>query len=315
MSQGHPEFAAMLQAGVAQRFPVGDVTARRNAFEPMAAMNDAAKAASPVLESSITFRIHHAQSPGGHQVPILHYRRKDADTTAGPSPAVVNMHPGGLIAGSAARMDAGIRGHVLETGVPFFDVEYRLAPEHPYPAPQEDSWAALRWVLDHAAELGVDPDRVALMGTSAGGCLAAGLAVRAAREGLPVARLILNCPMLDDRTAVGEEGVLYTWTPEDNVTAWDAVLGKERAWKEGPVPAVPARVEDLRGLTRTFIQITGGDLFLGETLRFAELLLRHGVDVELCTYAGVPHGFEAVLPDCEVACRAREDRNRAIRGI
>ncbi|KAH7024758.1 Alpha/Beta hydrolase protein [Microdochium trichocladiopsis] len=316
-----PEFAAMLE-GMSKHppLPVGDAMARRQAMDPMmAAIDKARKAASPELDERITLRTHLVPRPDdGHKVPVLHYALKDAEPGQPLTAGIVNVHGGGFIFGSAHFLDSGVRRHVLETGVPIFDVEYRLAPENPYPVPHEDAWAALVWVHAHAADFGVDPKRIALMGDSAGGCIAAALALHAVTQGLEIAKLILVCPMLDDRTgrdlSIDTSG--YTWKPEDNITAWDAVLGGAAPEvKSGMIPAVTARVAELGGMPPTLLQIGGCDLFLDEGLAFGTALARQGAEVEMITYAGSPHGFEDIIPTSPASIRARQDRCRVIRGL
>ena len=174
-------------------------------------------------------------------------------------------------------------------------VDYRLSPETAHPGPVEDCYSGLKWLYDNAAELGVDPARIAVKGESAGGGLAAGLALLARDRGeVPVAYQCLTYPMIDDRPEqerhdyVGE----FVWTRESNHFGWQSLLGCEPG-SEGVSPyAAAARADDLTGLPATFIATASLDLFLEENLEFARRLTRAGVPMELHVYPGAFHGFQ-----------------------
>ena len=144
-------------------------------------------------------------------------------------PAVVFLHGGGMILGSVAMYDRLVAGYVAGSGVPFLSVDYRVAPEHPHPTPVEDCFAGLQWLVEHTDELRVDPARVAVMGDSAGGGLAAGVVLLARDRGVPVARQILVYPMLDDRTTTADPELapFAAWSYDDNYTGWHALLGDD----------------------------------------------------------------------------------------
>ena len=186
--------------------------------------------------------------PGDADVRVRVHRPKG---TAGPLPCVYSMHGGGYVIGSYA-----IDGPLLDQLCPKLDfvgvsVDYRLAPETPYPGPLEDCYAGLRWIGEHAQELGIDPDRIGVMGISAGGGLAAALALLARDRGGPqVAFQLLDSPMLDDRqvTPSSRQAGLPVWSRESNGFGWRSYLGDLYGRADVPYTAAPARAEDLSGL-------------------------------------------------------------------
>ncbi len=200
-----------------------------------------------------------------------------------------------------ALYDTAVRDYVATSGVPMLVVDYRVAPEHPHPTPVEDCYAALVWLAENAGELGVDPARIAVMGDSAGGGLAAGVCLLARDRGGPaVAQQLLIYPMLDDRPATPDPQLLpfLTWTYDDNVTGWGALLG-EGAGTDAVSPyAAPARADDLAGLPDTYIDVGDLDIFRDEDITYARRLADAGVPTELHVYPGCPHAFEALARRC-----------------
>jgi acetyl esterase/lipase len=197
-------------------------------------------------------------------------------------------------------------------------VDYRVAPEHPDLTPVEDCYAALVWLNEHASELGIDPDRVAVMGDSAGGGLAAGVCLMARDRGGPaVAQQLLIYPMLDDHPAAPNPQLLpfLTWSYDDNVTGWAALLG-DKAGSDAVSPyAAPARAEHLSGLPDTYIDVGDLDIFRNEDIVYARRLADAGVPTELHVYPGCPHAFEALAPNAAVSQRVIGDRVRRLRGL
>jgi acetyl esterase/lipase len=214
--------------------------------------------------------------------------------------------------------DSVVRGYVAASGVPMLVVDYRVAPEFPYPVPVEDCYAALLWLIDHAGELGVDPARVAVMGDSAGGGLVAGVCLLDRDRGGPdVAQQLLIYPMLDDRSRapVPELSSFLTWTYDDNVTGWSALL-PDAAGTETVAPyAAPARATDLSGLPPTYIDVGDLDLFRAEDVCYASRLADAGVPTELHVHPGCPHAFDAMAPSASVTQRAIADRVRRLRSL
>jgi acetyl esterase/lipase len=262
----------------------------------------------------VTVAEHSATAPDGTTLPLRWYSAEGA--AAGP--AVLYVHGGGMILGDLDMYDPLIRAFVAESGVPALAVEYRLAPEHPHPVPVEDCYAALLWLADHAGQLGIDPARIAVMGDSAGGGLAAGVALIARDRGGPaLARQILIYPMLDDRTTTPDESLLpfLGWTYEDNVTGWGALLGARAGGDEVPAYAAPARSQDLSGLPPTYVDVGTLDIFCDEDVEYARRIAATGTPVELHVHPGVPHGAEVVAPEAGVSRRIRADRIRVLRSL
>ncbi|MFI5588412.1 alpha/beta hydrolase [Amycolatopsis sp. NPDC051758] len=286
---------------------VGDVATRRIALEAMMAET----AALQPTPADVTTTDFHAVARDGTKV-LLRWYAKDGAT---PGPAALYLHGGGMILGSVALYDAPIARYVSASGVPMLAVDYRLAPEHPDPTPVEDVYAGLRWLHDHAAELGVDPARIAVMGDSAGGGLAAGVTLLARdRGGPPVARQILVFPMLDDRTTTPDPELapFATWNYEDNATGWAALLGERAGGPDVSPYAAAARAADLSGLPPTYLEVGQLDIFRDEDLNYARRLGAAGVDVEFHLHPGVPHEFETFAWDTDVARRAVADRLRVL---
>lgn len=214
--------------------------------------------------------------------------------------------------------DLAVRDYVAASGVPMLVVDYRVAPEHPHPTPVEDCYAALRWLATNAASLGVDPARLAVMGDSAGGGLAAAVCLLARDRGGPaVAQQILIYPMLDDRAATPDCSLLpyLTWTYDDNVTGWGALLGADAGSESVSPYAAPARATDLSGLPDTYLDVGDLDIFRSEDISYATRLADAGVPTELHVYPGCPHAFEALAPSAGVSKRALSDRVRRLRSL
>ena len=230
----------------------------------------------------------------------------------GPHPAIYWIHGGGMIAGSVD-LDAAYCAELCRrTRSVVVAVDYRLAPEHPFPAPLDDVAAGLRWLSGSAAVLSVDPARIAVAGSSAGGGLAAALLLRNRDAGGPaIAFAYLMYPMLDasHTSASAREFVdIPTWNRAHSEFAWDCYLGTA-----GTDPhAVPALAGDLSGLPPTMIQVGELDLFRDEDITFASRLLQSGVPTELHVYPGAYHGFELNCPESAVGIQTLADRDHAL---
>lgn len=214
-----------------------------------------------------------------------------------PSGALLWIHGGGMVTGAAWVDHAFCNRLAHELGLLVVSVDYRLAPEHPFPAGAEDCFAALVWLHERAEQLGVDPERVGVAGASSGGGLAATVAQMAADRGVPLAFQGLVYPMLDDRTALREEhgtrGALV-WTPEKNRDAWGWYLGHLVREDESRPYAAPARRADLTGLAPAWVGVGDADLFFDEDVQYARRLDAAGVPVELVTVPGMPHAADMV---------------------
>jgi len=223
----------------------------------------------------------------------------------GPSACVYSIHGGGYVIGSRDMDDAKFDRWCQAFGVVGVSVEYRLAPETPYPGPLDDCYAGLQWTVDHAAELGIDPQRIGVHGVSAGGGLAAALALLVRDRGEIALRFqLLDCPMLDDRqtTASSQLDELAIWSRESNTFGWQAYLGELSGADDIPYHAAPARAIDLSGLPPTYICVGGADGFRDEDIEYALRLGQAGVPTELHVHPGAPHGVE-LFAGTEIAAR------------
>ncbi len=252
--------------------------------------------------------------PDAADVRVLVYRPKSAPC---PLPALLWIHGGGYVIGSADQDDAQVKSIVAQVGCAAVSVDYRLAPETPFPGPVEDCYAALAWLHAHAAELGVDPDRIAIGGASAGGGLAAGLGLLARDRGeVPLAFQLLIYPMLDDRTVSAADPHPYTgeyiWTADANRFGWSSLLGQEPGSTGVSPYAAAARAERLASLPPTYLSVGALDLFLEEDLEYARRLMREGVPTELHVYPGAFHGFN-MMAESQVARAFTRDSMDALR--
>jgi acetyl esterase/lipase len=309
-----PQVAAALArlaaAGEGVEPPVGDVVTRRRNAEGTFAFFDAQGA--PITD--VTAIDHATTAPDGADI-LLRWFVKDGGARG---PAVYYVHGGGMILGSLRLYDRLIREYVSKSGIPALAVDYRLAPEHPHPTPAEDCYAGLVWLAEHASQLGLDPARIAVMGDSAGGGLAAGTALIARdRSGPALARQILVYPMLDDRSTVPDPALepFVTWTYDDNLTGWGALLGADAGGEGVSAYAAPARADDLRALPATYIDVGELDIFRDEDITYARRIAETGTSVELHVHPGVPHAFEQYAASADVSRRAFADRLRVLRSF
>ena len=255
-------------------------------------------------------------SDDGTDVPVRWYTPPDHRPGTG-GPAVVYFHGGGMIMGSVNHYDRLVASYVADSGVPMLSVDYRLAPEYPHPTPVGDCYAAVRWIAAHAERIGVDPRRIAVMGDSGGGGLAAATALLAREGDLALAKQILIYPMLDDRnTTPDPELVAFAgWTYDNNYTGWHALLGESIGTTEVPPTAAPARAKDLSNLPSAYIEVGELDIFRNESMEYARRLALGGTSVELHVHPGCPHGFDRVAPTAPVVERSRGDRMRVLRSL
>lgn len=209
-------------------------------------------------------------------------------------PALLWIHGGGMVMGCAAQDDRLCLQLAREAGIVVASVEYRLAPEHPFPTPLDDCYRALRWL---AGQPHVDAARIAVGGASAGGGLAAGLALMAKERGeIAVAAQVLSYPMLDDRTTERDDvdrRRLRLWNQRSNRFGWEAYLGR-RARSMVPPLAAPSRYGNLAGLPPAWIGVGTSDLFYDEDVEYARRLTHAGVPCELHVVPGAYHGFDLV---------------------
>jgi acetyl esterase/lipase len=243
---------------------------------------------------------------GDPPVPVRVHRPK---ALAGPLPCLYSIHGGGYVMGSYSMQDPVLDRLCSKLGIVGITVEYRLAPETSYPGPLEDCYAGLRWAYEHADELGIDRACIGIGGVSAGGGLAAALALLARDRGeVPVAFQLLDCPMLDDRQATrsSQMDTLPVWSRESNEFGWRAYLGDLYGRDDVPYTAAPARATDLTGLPPAFVSVGSIDGFLDEDVEYALRLNHAGVDAELHVYPGACHGYQ-IAQDSEIAQRSARD--------
>jgi acetyl esterase len=248
----------------------------------------------------------------GNEIPIRVYSPPRQD--GAPVPAVLFIHGGGFVVGDLDTEHAGAASTADALGVVVVSVDYRLAPEHPFPSGLEDCYAALLWLAKESGELGVDAERIAVFGQSAGGGLAAGLALLARDRGGPsLCFQLLGIPELDDRLETPSM-VAFTETPMWNrpsaERSWRYYLGEGANGDTSPY-AAPARAEDLSGLPPAYVSTCEYDPLRDEGMIYALRLLQAGVSVELHQFAGTFHG-STILP-AEVSRRQQAEMTDALR--
>jgi len=252
-------------------------------------------------------------TPAGHEVVVRVYT---PEGLAGPLPAILHIHGGGYVLGSVTTNHLSNIELSASASAVIVSVDYRLAPETQGTGAVEDCYAALVWLKDEAARLGVDPARIAIRGESAGGGIAAALALLARDRGGPViAHQNLIYPMLDDRTCITRNAPhlgAFVWTPQANAFGWRSLLGRKPGAADVSSYEAAARAESLEGLPPTFIAVGALDLFLVEDMDYGRRLIEAGVPVEMHVYAGAYHGFD-VMPDAPPVRQLKRDAVGALR--
>jgi acetyl esterase/lipase len=309
------ELAPLLEAiGEIESPPIGDVEARRvnghRMFDYVAARREPAP--------GVEVERHSVPADDGTMLRAGWYHLPE---TGSPGSAALYLHGGGMIFSLehiGEMYDVAVRDYVAASGVPMLVVDYRVAPEHPHPIPVEDCYAALRWLAGNAPILDFDPGRLAVMGDSAGGGLAAGVCLMARDRGGPaIAQQLLIYPMLDDRTTTADPQLLpfLTWTYDDNMTGWGALLGDSAGTDRVSQYAAPARADDLTRLPPTYIDVGDLDIFRDQDVAYARHLSDAGVPTELHLHPGCPHAFEGFAHRADVSQRAINDRVRRLRAL
>ena len=232
------------------------------------------------------------------------------------TPALLWIHGGGYVMGSAGDTDQTLAHIALETDCTVFSVDYRLAPEHAYPAALDDCFDCLLWLQKHANQLKIDPARIAIGGASAGAGLTAALALRARDEGTQqVLFQLLIYPMLDHRHRTPSSRAIQDpnlWNEQTNRLAWALYLGALTDHDEIPLYASASLAADLTNLPPAFVCVGDLDIFLDEDIDYAQRLLQAGVPTELHVYPGAIHGFDMLAPDAAISQRLRTDVNNAL---
>lgn len=284
--------------------------ARTNSTKMMEMM----KQQAPVIPGVVS-EDHRVHGPSGASDITLRVYRPEGNNNI--LPALYWIHGGGYVLGNIEQDDANCRQMVRAGECVVISVEYRLAPEHPFPAPLEDCYAGLKWVAQHAAEISVDGTHIAIGGGSAGGGLAAGLALLARDRGeVKVTHQFLIYPMIDDHTvapADAEHRDALFWTRESNLIGWRSYLGGTPGG-EGVSPyAAASRATELAGLPPAYIAVGDIDLFAEEDIEYARRLVASGIPTELHVYPGGCHAFDMMNPAADVCCRFNDDFQRALR--
>jgi acetyl esterase/lipase len=239
---------------------------------------------------------------GAPEVSLLICRPTGVTT---PVAAIYYIHGGGMIVGDNRLGLEQFVAWAEELRAVVVSVEYRLAPETPHPGPVEDCYAGLTWTADHAAELGIDPDRIVIAGASAGGGLTAAVGLLARDRGGPaLAGQMLQCPMLDDRNDTPSARQMTgagIWDSTANRTGWTALLGDARGGPDVSPYAAPARATDLSGLPPTFIDVGSAETFRDEGVTYASRIWQGGGAAELHVWPGGCHGFAALVPQAAIS--------------
>lgn len=272
-----------------------------------------AHTASAATCDTVEVSDHHAEAEDGHQVLVRVYRSKQRRDR---SPGFLWMHGGGMVMGNVDMNDASCAALAADLDIVVASVEYRLAPEFPYPTPLEDCYSSLLWFFGQADEFGLKPDRIAVGGASAGGGLAAGLALLARdRAEVSPCFQLLTFPMLDDRNETPSSFMIddtRLWNRYANLTAWSAYLDGNNGTDDVPAYAAPARATDLRGLPPAIITVGSLDMFLDEDIAYAQALLTAEVPCELHVYPGAFHASHSLVPNSDTAQRWHRDETSAL---
>ncbi|MCW8380580.1 alpha/beta hydrolase [Streptomyces justiciae] len=267
------------------------------------------------------FEVEDRKVPGPEGAPEISLLicRPTAPPASGPRPVVYHVHGGGMVIGNnRVGVDVPL-AWAKEVDAVVVSVEYRLAPEHPHPAPVEDVYAGLVWTAEHAAELDADPERIVIAGASAGGGLSAALALLTRdRKGPQVIGQVLMCPMLDDRNdtpSAQQMAGVGVWDRTANETGWTALLGEARGGPDVPAYAAPARAEDLSGLPPAFLDVGSAETFRDEVVAYASRIWQAGGVAELHVWPGGFHGFDGFAPQAALSQGARAAQLRWLRRL
>ena len=260
---------------------------------------------------------HAAPGPAGDpDVPVRIYRPAGLPAEA---PTLYWIHGGGMVLGAVDHDDDLCIARATRLNALVASVEYRLAPEQPFPAPVEDCYAGLRWLHQNVTRLGVDPERIAIGGASAGGGLAAGCALLARDRGeVPLCFQFLVYPMLDDRNETASSYAIADprlWNRTANELGWSAYLAGQAGQGDVSPYAAPARATDVSGLPPAYINVGDLDLFLDEDVAYAQALMRAGVPTELHVYPGAFHGSNMFVAQSALSRRWREDEWAALERV
>lgn len=256
-------------------------------------------------------------APGFKGDPDVRVRVYRPDDQPSALPALYWIHGGGYVMGDIDQDDRLMKQMVKRIGCVAASVDYRLAPENPFPAPVEDCYAGLKWLYSHAGEFGVDRSRIAIGGASGGGGLCAGLALLVRDRGeVPVIFQLLIYPMIDDRNATPASYAITDprmWNRNSNHLGWKAYLGRDGGGADVSPYAAASRATDLKNLPPAYIPVGALDLFVDENIEYAQRLIQAGVPTELHVYPGAYHGFDLFAPSAAVSKQFKADRDNALK--
>ncbi len=299
-----PDVAAVLEALAALDVPP------LSAGTPAQARKNYARAPKPAGDPVAKVEDRTIPGPGGNLPVRLYWPEAEDDTALG---VIAFFHGGGWVLSNIEGHDSLARRLTNRTGAIVMSVDYRLAPEHPFPAPHDDCWAATNWLAQHAGELGGDASKLVVAGDSAGGNLAAGVALRARDEGLELALQVLIYPCIDtnfERPSMIDNGSGYFLNATDMVWFWDHFVPAEH--RSNPY-AVPMRAGDVKGLAPALVQTAEYDPLRDEGEAWADRLAEAGVAVEMTRYDGVVHGFVSRWEQMARALDAHDEIGQFVR--
>ncbi|WP_017586620.1 alpha/beta hydrolase [Nocardiopsis ganjiahuensis] len=311
-----PELAAAL-AAVGEEIPSSVTPEMLPALRAGGAARAPGPAVDMTLDGSFQEKEYTARGTDGAEVPLTVWRTERTTAATG---VLYWIHGGGMVAGTHRGWEIPtLLEYARELDLVLVSVDYRLAPEHPHPAPVEDCYAGLEWSVGHAAEIGADPARLVVGGLSAGGGLAAATCLLARDRGGPQALgQLLLCPMLDDRNdsvSSHQMAGVGVWDRVSNATGWGALLGDRAGGPDVSPYAAPARAEDLSGLPPAFLDVGSAETFRDEVVDYASRIWKAGGNAELHVWPGGFHSFDGFAPDAVLSRSARQQRLPWLRRI
>ncbi|WP_456265522.1 MULTISPECIES: alpha/beta hydrolase [unclassified Bacillus (in: firmicutes)] len=267
-----------------------------------------------IVDDSLSLTDETIVGPNANPLRVRIYRPKSMNESL---PVLLWIHGGGYIIGTIEGDDDLCMKFVKEANCVVVSVDYRLAPEHPYPAPIEDCYAALKWIADNADTLNIDPKKIGVAGNSAGGGLTAALTLLARDRKYPdICFQMPLYPMIDDQNNTPsaneiKEGLI--WNQKTNEQGWKMYLGEIYGTENIPAYAAPARAEDYSNLPYTYTCVGQLDPFRDETITYVTKLAQAGVDVEFHLYPGCYHGFEELNPNADISVQTKNEYLQAVK--